>query len=67
MHHAADIVLADDPVNRLRVTDIADDQRRFPNGLTKASREIIKHYDTFAARAQLQYNVTADVAGAPRD
>lgn len=67
MHHAADGVLTDDPINRLGVADIADDERRIGDGLTKAGRQIVQNDHALAPCPQLLHNVAAYVSSSARN
>ncbi len=67
MHHGIDLVLLQEPPDRVPVADLADNQRGIEDRLAEAAREVIEHHHPLAARPQLQDHVGADVAGAPGD
>jgi len=67
MHHRVDAVLFQDAAHPLAVTDLTDDEGSVERRLAKAARQVIQDHHPFAARAQLQGHVTADVARAAGD
>ena len=67
MHDRADLVFAEGARHKFAIADVADDQRRIAYRLAKARRKVVEHHHALAAIAQLQRDVTADIAGAARD
>ena len=49
------------------VAYVSDDERRVADRLRESARQIVQHDHGFAARAQLQDDMAADVTGAARD
>ncbi len=64
MHHRVDAVLTQGLEHGLAIADLADDERGVEDRLAEAPREIVEDDDPLAARAQLQDDVAADIAGA---
>ncbi len=67
VHHRAGAVLVDEPLEQRAVGHVADDQRRVAHRLPEPGAQVVEHHDALAAVAQLQHDVTADVAGAAGD
>jgi hypothetical protein len=62
MHYGVHAMGAQDFEYRFPVADLADHEGRVEDRLPEASREIIQDHDPLAPRAQLEYDVAADVA-----
>ncbi len=65
--HGVHIVFAHQAADQLPIADVTDDQGRIGDRLPKSARQIIEHHHGFAAFAQLQHHVAADIPGSACD
>jgi hypothetical protein len=67
VHHGINAMLAQERQHDITVTGVAHHERTIEHRLAKPGDQIVENDDPFAAGAQLQCDVTADVASAASD